>query len=266
MVQYGFFQVLRQVELAPEHYVIWGRLDPPPREEVLPGCFLHLKVDPPDDYRMLWRPYSFLDYKPDTQEAAIYYRVVGEGTRQLCQREVGELLPAIYPLGKPFSYQGISRAVMVAGGVGVAPLLMLFDRMRRRVPQLKVEFLFGARSSRDLVPGLLEEFKVVARMASEDGTLGHRGYVTELLPDLLEQEAWQMVYACGPNPMLQALEKLIPQELPCQVSLELPMACAIGVCNGCNLPMRSDGGRYPRRLCVDGPVMDLREVDFTALV
>ncbi len=265
-MQYGFFQVLRQVELAPEHFVIWGRLTPPPHQPILPGSFLHLKVDPPGDYRMLWRPYSFLDYQPDTHQAAIYYRVVGEGTGQLCQRREGELLPAIYPLGTPFTHEGVSRAIMVAGGVGVAPLLMLYDRMRHSSPQLRVEFLFGARSGRDLVPGLLEEFGVVARMASEDGTLGHRGYITDLLPEVLEQGEWQMVYACGPNPMLSALADLLPEGLPCQVSLELPMACAIGVCNGCNLPLRSDGGRYPRRLCVEGPVMDLREVDFAALV
>lgn len=265
-MQIGNFSVTGQRKLAPGLFVIEGRLDPQPSEPVEPGHFIHIKVDEPGDFKLLWRPMSFLDYRPEDNYASIYYRVEGEGSRKLAQRSAGEDLVSIYPVGKGFERDGVESAVFVAGGVGIAPLLMLYRFLDAETEDLDYRFIFGAESAQMLTPEWIEgDWGVDALFTTEDSSLGHHGLVTDLLPGVLKERDWDMLYTCGPNPMMAAVQELVPASQPAQASMEAPMACSIGVCNGCNVPLRERGMDWPVRMCVEGPVFGLHEIDFDTI-
>lgn len=184
-------------------------------------------------------------------EAAVLFRLVGRGTDWLSERKTGDLVSVLGPLGHGFSLAATTRnLLLVAGGLGVAPLVMLADEAVKR--GLAVTLAAGYRTGLEVYPAELLPEEVEYLVATEDGTRGRRGLVTELLA-----EPWQwadQVCACGPNPMLAALRGLPGN--PVQVSLEEHMGCGLGVCYGCVVETRHG----LRRVCHDGPVFDLDEV------
>lgn len=247
-----------------------------------PGSFVHITCDPS---RPLRRPISIMRTNSGTGWIELLYKVFGEGTRLLSQRSVGERISLMGPIGNPFRLQPeCSRPLLIGGGVGMPPMLFLADRMRREgtyqpfvVLGSEVPFPFDARPSRFLVEGLpsgvtaamplLEDWGIPSRLASLQGFAGcHEGYVTDLarawLDSLGEQGRRDVeVFACGPHPMLEAVARLaFEYELPCQVSMEEFMACGIGGCAGCVIEIQTDAGPAMRRVCVDGPVFDARQV------
>lgn len=188
---------------------------------------------------------------------------VGPGTERLCELEAGEGVWLTGPLGNGFAeprqvLAGAAGAILVGGGVGVAPLALLRRRFSERGVALRV--LLGFRDERhsgglDLFCGSAGDLCPEVRLASEDGHAGHRGYVTDLLGSLLEGDdaASGVVYACGPPAMLEAVRLLCAaRSVACELALEAPMACGFGACFGCAVP-RPDGGYL--RLCVEGPVL-----------
>jgi NAD(P)H-flavin reductase len=192
---------------------------------------------------------------------------VGPGTDRLTELEHGEGLWIVGPLGRPFSAPadlapGGAGAILVGGGIGIAPLAMLRRAFAARgVPS---RGLLGFRDQRH--SGGLDLFDCSeVRLASEDGRAGHKGYVTDLLAVMLEGDdaAGAAVYACGPPAMLEAVRAMcIEREVAAELAMEAPMACGFGACFGCAVPLAAGGFL---RLCVDGPVVDAREVA-TALV
>jgi dihydroorotate dehydrogenase electron transfer subunit len=192
---------------------------------------------------------------------------VGPGTQRLAALEPGQTLSVTGPLGRPFSAPGdfapdAAGAILVGGGIGIAPLALLRrDLSARGVPQ---RVLLGFRDQAH--SGGMELFQCEEiRTASEDGHTGHQGYVTDLLAVMLEGDdaASAAVYACGPPGMLEAVRVLCAdREVPAELAMETPMACGFGSCFGCAVPVR--GGGYIR-LCVDGPVINATDVE-TALV
>lgn len=189
-------------------------------------------------------------------EVALLFRVAGRGTAWLAARKPGDEVDVLGPLGRPFAISPSSRRLLlVAGGVGVAPLVMLAEEAL--AGGLAVALAAGARKAADIYPSHLLPPEVEYRVATEDGSAGQRGLVTELLPDLLD---WaDEVCACGPLPMLAALKRL-PRRLGSarvQASLEGHMGCALGVCYGCVVETR----RGPQRVCQDGPVFDLDQLE-----
>jgi NAD(P)H-flavin reductase len=172
---------------------------------------------------------------------------VGPGTRRLCELGTGEQLLLLGPLGRGFAAppQG-RRAILVGGGVGIAPLAILQDEL-----QVSTTVLLGFRDrARARGAGLLDG----ARIATDDGSSGHRGLVTDLLAADIARDPAAVVYACGPAPMLEAVRALCERTAtPAQLALEAGMACGFGACFGCVVPRR--GGGY-LRVCVDGPVID----------
>lgn len=192
---------------------------------------------------------------------------VGPGTNRLAELEAGEGLLLTGPLGKPFSQPhelnpGAAGAILVGGGIGLAPLAIL----RRRLAEAGIaeRSLLGFRDQQH--SGGMELFRCSeVRLASEDGHAGHRGYVTDLLAVVLEGDgaASAAVYACGPPAMLEAVRLLCERAgVACELAMESPMACGFGACFGCAVPLRSGGYM---RLCVDGPVIRGDELE-TALV
>jgi NAD(P)H-flavin reductase len=182
---------------------------------------------------------------------------VGPGTRRLCELAPGDAMWALGPLGRGFQAPPASaHPLLVGGGVGIAPLAILSDTLAG-----EGTVMLGFRDS-DRAAGA--ELIAGARVASDDGSVGHHGPVTELLAEELERRAPRgaqedtIVYACGPPAMLEAVRALCERTLtPAQLALEAGMACGYGACFGCVVPGRD--GRY-LRVCVDGPVFDAREL------
>jgi dihydroorotate dehydrogenase electron transfer subunit len=193
---------------------------------------------------------------------------VGPGTDRLCRLEPGERAWINGPLGRPFSTlsglaPGAAGAILVGGGIGIAPLAILRERLTRGgVPQ---RVLLGFRD-REHSGGLDDLFPCSElRLASEDGHAGHKGYVTDLLAVMLEGDdaGTSAVYACGPPAMLEAVRLMCAERgVACELAMESPMACGFGACFGCAVPL-ADGGYM--RLCVDGPVVRAEQLE-TALV
>lgn len=188
---------------------------------------------------------------------------VGPGTRRLCELREGEGVWVTGPLGNGFAeprrvQPGAAGAILVGGGIGVAPLALLRRRFAERGVPLRV--LLGFRDERhagglELFCGSGGELCPEVRLASEDGHAGHRGYVTDLLATMLagDDAGSGVVYACGPPAMLEAVRVLCAERAtPSELALEAPMACGFGACFGCAVPKR-DGGYL--RLCVDGPIL-----------
>jgi dihydroorotate dehydrogenase electron transfer subunit len=188
---------------------------------------------------------------------------VGPGTDRLCLLEEGEAVWVTGPLGNAFSEplevsSAAAGAVLVGGGIGVAPLALLRRRFSERGIPLRV--LLGFRDQvhqggHELFCGAGGDLCPEVRLASEDGHAGHRGYVTDLLTTALagDDAASAVVYSCGPPPMLEAVRMLCAERgVPCELALESPMACGFGACFGCAVP-KPEGGYI--RLCVDGPVL-----------
>lgn len=183
---------------------------------------------------------------------------IGPGTERLCELEVGEWVWVNGPLGNAFSEPremaaGAAGAILIGGGVGIAPLALLRRRFAAQNVPLRV--LLGFRDAAH--SGGIEDFFSCCevRLASEDGQLGHRGYVTDLLAAMLEGDdaTSAAVYSCGPPAMLGVVQAICAQRgVACELALESPMACGFGACFGCAAP--SPAGGY-LRLCVDGPVV-----------
>jgi dihydroorotate dehydrogenase electron transfer subunit len=194
-------------------------------------------------------------------------QAVGPGTGRLASLEAGEGLWINGPLGRPFSAprevaEEASGAILVGGGIGIAPLAIW--RRRLQGAGIPARVLLGFRDR--VNSGGLDLFDCSEiRLASEDGHTGHRGYVTDLLAVLLEGDdaGSAVVYACGPPAMLETVRALCADRgVSCELAMEAPMACGFGACFGCAVPL-SAGGYM--RLCVDGPVVRGEEIE-TALV
>lgn len=249
-----------------------------------PGSFAHLQCAPALPMR---RPLSIMRADADAGWVEFLYKDVGTGTHALSERRPGETINMIGPIGTPFTTDHARpRTLLLGGGVGIPPMVFLADRLRADAhwkPLVlmgsEVPFPFKSRPSGFLVPGmpkaviaampLLEDWGIPSRLASLQGYPGcYEGYITGLARHWLEalgpaERAEVSLYACGPHPMLAATAALAGEYgLPCQVSLEEYMACAVGGCAGCTVRINLPDGPAMKRVCVDGPVFDARVVDW----
>lgn len=206
-----------------------------------------------DERPYLARAFSVARVRDD--EAHYLLEDVGPGTRRLCELTPGEGVLALGPLGRGFSLPREGRrALLVGGGVGIAPLAILQDKLTAAAVAHTV--LLGFRDALHAAgASLLSD----AMLATDDGSAGHAGLVTDLLAAELRRDGHAVVYACGPAPMLEAVRALCAaRETPAQLALEAGMACGFGACYGCAVPTR-DGGYV--RVCIDGPVLDGGELE-----
>jgi dihydroorotate dehydrogenase electron transfer subunit len=208
-----------------------------------------------DERPYLPRAFSVLRAPADTDELQFLIEDVGPGTRRLCELAPGDELSLVGPLGIGFTAPRTGRrALLVGGGVGIAPLAIVQSAGTECTMRVLLGFRDAAHAAgAALLPG--------AQVATDDGSVGHPGLVTELLAAALDDDPHAEVYACGPPPMLEAVRALCAaREVPAQLALESGMACGYGACFGCVVPTR-DG--YIR-LCVDGPVIEAARLE-TAL-
>jgi dihydroorotate dehydrogenase electron transfer subunit len=224
-----------------------------------PGHFLAVQVGGPESSMLLRRAFAIYDVK----DRGVYggtvefvFAVHGKGTAWLSSRRPQDKLDVVGPLGKPFRLPTTGvNATLVGGGYGSAPLLPLATALRER--SCRVDMVLGAGSA-DRLFGLLEAKRMAASIAvtTDDGSVGTPGRVSDVLPAVLDKCKTDVVYACGPMPMLRAVAGLCSERgIPCQVAVEESMACGIGVCMTCVLPVIGDDGRTRMaRSCVEGPV------------
>jgi dihydroorotate dehydrogenase electron transfer subunit len=254
--------------------------------DVAAGCragqFVHVRTG---DFSgmVLRRPFSINTADPSTGIVTIHFRVVGRGTEWFTRLRPGDRVDLLGPLGRPFEVDPRNRhLLLVAGGLGIAGVRMLADEAIRDGRQ--VTLLFGAASARDVYPSSLLPDEVEYVVATDDGSLGHQGFVTDLVPGF---EAWaDQAFACGPAPMLATLARLAEgrrerlgvarlgrkrgagkpdavgsaaarRKAFLQVSMEQHMGCAVGACLGC-VVMTSSG--VPQRVCREGPVFAAEEI------
>jgi dihydroorotate dehydrogenase electron transfer subunit len=249
-----------------------------------PGSFAHLTCDATIPMR---RPLSIMRANPGAGWIEMLYKVVGPGLHALAARKAGDEVSVLGPIGRPFTpHPQRPRPLLVGGGVGIPPMVFLAEALRadKRAawqPLIlmgsEVPFPFRTRPSTIIVPGmpdgtiacmpLLEEWNIASRLASRSDFPGcYPGFVTELADAWLgtlkpAEFAAIEIFACGPTAMLKVVAALARKHnLPCQVSLEEFMACAVGGCAGCTVEVRTPEGPAMKRVCVDGPVFDAYSV------
>ena len=222
-----------------------------------PGQFVAVAVGGQDTSLLLRRAFSIHDVRPDHGGTVEFvFAVSGLGTRWLAERRARDVLDLTGPLGRPFPVpRDPVSCLLVGGGYGSAPLFALASRLRAR--RCSVDFLLGAASG-DRVFGALTARRTgrSATITTADGSLGVRGIVTDMLGQVIHEARTDVIYACGPMPMLRQVTALARRyDIPVQVAVEESMACGVGVCMTCVLPVvGSDGITRMVRSCVDGPV------------
>ena len=228
----------------------------------LPGQFVMIRIreglDP-----LLRRPFSICGTKEGL--ILVLYKIIGAGTHIMASRKRGERVSLLGPLGKGFDLPGPGYAPMiVGGGIGIAPLCFL----AQKVGTMAAPIMLGAASANDLIP--IEEMDIGLSdisIATDDGSKGYHGVVTDLLRARLEGESManqRLVYACGPRPMLRKVAEMTLGGIPCQVSLEAAMACGLGACQGCVVKAAPGTGKTWYHVCKEGPVFRVEQIDWSA--
>ncbi|MBI2841853.1 MAG: dihydroorotate dehydrogenase electron transfer subunit [Armatimonadetes bacterium] len=266
-------EIIEQTEIAP-HVFRSALVEPAIARVSRPGQFVNVRVcdcyDP-----LLRRPFSVHAVDPEKGTFSLLYDVVGRGTTLLMNKRVGDTVNIVGPLGSSFDV-GRNRGamhVLVAGGCGAAPIHFLSDWICREHGCDNVTVLVGAKTG----TGLLCEREFVAhgvkvKVATEDGSFGYKGLVTQLLQKHLAERDLSVetrVYSCGPMPMMREVARISHEQsiYACQLSLERAMACGVGVCMGCVVRACPEHEAacdewYYSRICTDGPVYNAMELSW----
>jgi dihydroorotate dehydrogenase electron transfer subunit len=241
-----------------------------------PGQFLHLAPGLPNEsIALLRRPISIYGAGREgllqDEAVEVVFRLVGPGTRYLAARNLEEKIDCLGPLGNGFLLAPEKFSLLIGGGSGMLPLRWLALQLKARGSQVLI--LAGAKTPEEFPLELetqpeatrlaeLQAVGIETEFAGEDQGLLVTDLLARRLPEILASKKPVQAYAVGPRPMLAALTRLLPPEIPCQVSLEARMACGVGACRSCVTPIRASAppGYTYKRVCKDGPVFDLREI------
>ena len=260
-------EVIENLVVAPEHFRLTLRL-PSSMATPQPGQFVMIR-DPGHGEPLLPRPLSVYGFHRDSGQAILelLYRVAGRGTSLFSRLKTGSILTVLGPLGQGFTLERSQQVILLAGGVGVAPLTHLLHQglLREEIWKgTRITAYVGARTSQFLAGMERLKGSCDLLMATDDGSAGYHGLVTDLLCRDLGgfNPAKTMIYACGPTPMIRSLARIIGNtSIRCEVSLEERMACGIGACLGCAVAVRNEKGESVyRRVCHEGPVFNIREL------
>ena len=237
-----------------ENYVLIKMTHANPLPEMVPGQFAEIRIDG-STTTYLRRPISIHYVDKESNEVWFLVQLVGDGTRQLATVKQGDVVNVVLPLGNGYTMPQTAdmKPLLVGGGVGTAPMLMLGSELAKM--GCRPTFLLGARSAKDLLQ--LDEFKKLGDVytTTEDGSMGEKGYVTQ--HSMLNGAKFDMIYTCGPKPMMMAVAKYAKANgIECEVSLENTMACGVGACLCC--VENTDEGHLC--VCKDGPVFNIKKL------
>lgn len=248
-------KILSQNKIADGIYSMWTETSA--AKEAKPGQFIDVYVN--DDSKLLPRPISICEVKDNSLR--IVYRVVGGGTKIMSTYQEGDEIQIIGPLGNGFDMRD-GKAILVGGGIGIPPMVELAKNLSEKIGRENVISVMGYRDELFLVDEL-EQFSTVV-IATEDGSTGTKGTVIDALNE--NSVDGDVLYACGPIPMLKALKDWANEKgIECQISLEERMACGIGACLACVCKTKEKDEHSNvcnKRICKDGPVFDANEIDF----
>ena len=255
-------RVISHQNIGPDHFRL-GLASEYISSHAVPGQFVNIKCSSGFD-PLLRRPFSLHRVQKERKLFEIFYEIKGKGTESLARYSIGDEVDVIGPLGEGFGIDTKKQiAILVGGGMGVAPLLALAEAIKRSAKSA-IYVLIGSKSRGCLM--CEDELKKITNevlVATEDGTHGRKGIVSDLLNDLLNNTLSHQyypnstIYACGPRRMLKAVSEIAFQKkIECQVSLEERIACGIGACKGCAIPTKSG---Y-KMVCKDGPVFNSEDI------
>ena len=229
-----------------------------------PGNFIEIRVSNQVE-PFLRRPISIYNLKKEEGILEFIFQVKGKGTKILAEKEIGQQIDIIGPLGYgTFKYENKNNLAIIGGGIGIFPLYELAKSAKKEGK--KVNSYLGFRSQDNVV--LEKEFSDVSDtliITTDDGTYGKKGFAINYLTEELENKNIDEIYACGPLPMLKAVQKLaIERKIPCQISLEEKMGCGLGVCLGCAVKTSKSPKEQPQywHVCKAGPVFNAEDVEF----
>lgn len=225
-------------------------------DAAMPGQFLHIRV-PGDHSHVLRRPISIMHIDQESGTLSMAIQVKGEGTQRLRAARFGDKLDVLGPLGCGFDAGDAKTIYFIGGGVGVAPVRCAMDAFATKESRA----FFGYRTKNHVYA--LENLPCEADIVTDDGSMGEKALVTAPLLRAIAQKRPDLMMACGPGPMLRAIQKIaLEQQIPCQISLEEHMGCGIGACLGCTCKIKIKDGEAYKRVCMDGPVFTAEEVCF----
>jgi dihydroorotate dehydrogenase electron transfer subunit len=224
--------------------------------EIFPGQFVQVKVEG-SPKTFLRRPISVYDVDYPTKSISLLIKIAGDGTQMLSTLAKGDTLNIIYPLGNSFSKPIDNNVLLIGGGTGVAPMLFMGKYLKQKL-NIDPVFLLGYRSKELVIE--LEKFEAVGKtfITTEDGSLGHKGYVIHhpILSDSTKQ--FSTIYTCGPEVMMKEVAKYAnSKEIRCEVSMENLMGCGIGACLCCVVDTIDDGNV---NTCTEGPVFNIQKL------
>ncbi len=252
--------ILSNEKVAEDHYLLRCECTDI-AQHAEPGQFIHILISYGTGL-LLRRPFTI--YTVDDRHITMLYQIIGEGTRRLSELPRGASIQVLGPLGNTFDIAGNPNpAILVGGGAGIASLMLLAVYLRTQ--GIETLGLIGAQHSERLLSvDDLEGIGVSVHIATDDGSVGHHGFVTDVLTNILHKNDLNhpTIYACGPHGMLAAVSKITSEfGVPTQVAMENRMGCAMGVCLGCVCPVRIGENRIEyQRVCTEGPVFNAAEI------
>ena len=227
------------------------------KRHAIPGQFVHIQVPNRPDF-LLRRPISINSLDTSTSTITLIVQAKKEGTRVLCNLPPNTILDVIGPVGRGFfAHKDAKKIAVVGGGIGIAPLRYLIERN----PGVEFHSFLGFRNKQFVYQESI--FKKISNLYlhTDDGTAGKKGFATDTLHQMLKEENFDAVYACGPAPMFRSLKNVISNfDVPCFISMEERMGCGIGGCKVCVCKIEEDGEINHKKVCQDGPVFDIRKV------
>lgn len=248
------YKIIKAEKLSETAY-LFAVYCPEMAEKAKAGQFVHILCGE----KTLRRPISICDIDRENGTLTIVFEVRGEGTAWLAERKVGDELDILGPLGNGFALNKDKKAIFIGGGIGTPPMLGALKAYGKNATAI-----LGFRGKENAI--LISEFEKNADevfVTTNDGTLGRRGFVTDVLREKLSADKNAVVYACGPMPMLKGIAAMCEEfDTECFVSLEERMGCGIGACLVCACKTKEKDGEHHRHVCKNGPVFNAREVVF----
>lgn len=260
-------EIVLNRELASQHFLMHVKL-PPSWATPKPGQFVMVRARDRRDL-LLRRPLGIYAFDRNETDLIIelLYRIAGKGTFALSRQRPGEHLEILGPLGHGFDiFPEMKKIVLLAGGIGVVPLTFLASHYRKLPTGDYLEMIgyIGAKSAGHLVGvDRLTEVCTEVKISTDDGSRGYHGFVTELLVGDMESfiDGDSIIYACGPSAMMKRLAEVLKgKPIPCQISVEERMACGVGACLGCVVPVAKGDKPQYKRVCQDGPIFDIHDI------